>query len=98
MTTDRQHEREPLVKPDGESELYPQLTVSLMDVEDPGQHDILVVDINDAGMGIICHHPLKVGQSIHFPHDEHGWDLPDKGVVMWTFKSSEGFRAGIKFV
>ena len=56
-----------------------------------------VLDINNSGMGITCKTLLEVGQTITFKDNDLDWDLPAKGVVMWTFKSQDGFRAGIKF-
>lgn len=60
--------------------------------------EITVLDINDSGMGVTCLAPLKTGQHILFNSNQGGWDIPEKGIVMWTYKTSYGFRAGIKFV
>lgn len=64
----------------------------------PEQHEISVLDINDSGMGISCLSQLKVGQQVYFTHNQLDWDLPQSGVIMWTFKAMDGFRAGIKFL
>lgn len=57
-----------------------------------------VLDINDSGMGVTCDCPLKVGQTITFIEEQLEWDVPTQGIVMWTFKASAGFQAGIKFI
>ena len=62
------------------------------------QREITVLDINDTGMGVTCVTPLKTGQHILFNGNQEDWELPEKGIVMWTFKASYGFRAGIKFI
>ncbi|HFQ81617.1 MAG TPA: PilZ domain-containing protein [Desulfobacterales bacterium] len=70
-------------------------------VEDPRgayHREINVLDINDSGMGVISLQPLKVGQEIIFDTEQDDWDLPNKGVVMWVFRASYGFRVGIKFL
>ena len=78
---------------------YPTVRVEILHDELPAvQQEISVVDINDNGMGIACLVPLKVGQQIVFAGNQQNWELPERGVVMWTFKASNGFRAGIKFL
>lgn len=61
------------------------------------QHQTHILDINDSGMGVTCEVMLQVGQKIIFSENQTEWDLPESGIVMWTFKANDGFRAGIKF-
>ncbi len=80
-------------------ENYPSIMIQIQD--DPSadhNYEISVMDINDNGMGITCIVSLKVGQHITFADTQTDWDLPEKGVVMWTFMAIDGFRAGIKFL
>lgn len=58
---------------------------------------IQVLDINSNGMGITCKTLLEVGQKVLFLKNDLDWDLPEKGVVMWTYKDQHNFRAGIEF-
>jgi len=81
-----------------EDETYPTIMVGLSDPPAAdSNHEISVLDINTAGMGIACNVCLNVGQHIYFQEDQSEWELPKHGIVMWTFKDSDGFRAGIKF-
>jgi len=91
--------RNPML-PSGESnEAYPKISVEIKDDSLPtSNHEIMVLDINDSGMGITCDIQLKVGQRVNFLGDPMECDMPDQGVVMWTFRASDGFRAGIKFI
>ena len=63
-----------------------------------GRHEGRVTDISDSGMGITCSQQLNVGQNINFLPNKLEWDLPPRGIVMWTFKDNNSFRAGIKFI
>ena len=87
-------------KPDGADENFPALEAEIEgeNSQSDGTLRFSVVDINDNGMGITCSQQLKVGQALNFTSEGQDWDLPARGVVMWTFKASDGFRAGIKFL
>lgn len=77
----------------------PTIKIVIEELNTPdNQQEISILDINDSGMGITCMAPLKVGQHLLFNNLEEDWELPEKGVVMWTFKENYKFRAGIKFV
>ena len=91
--------RTPLSKKEPGDETYPTLMITLKEGATPADtvQKISVLDINTAGMGIACTVPLNVGQSIFFTGDQPEWNLPKRGIVMWTFQDSDGFRAGIKF-
>jgi len=90
--------RTPLAQKHSEQETYPTLLVGLQENPTPDKtHEISVLDINTAGMGIACNIPLNVGQRVFFYDGQTEWDLPEHGIVMWTFQDSNGFRAGIKF-
>lgn len=92
--------RKPLAPPtnEGEQEPYPTIRVSLGGHPTADNtHEISVLDINTAGMGIACSVALSVGQMVFFTNDQPEWNLPKLGIVMWTFQNNDGFRAGIKF-
>ncbi len=77
----------------------PIIGVQVVEIPAPDNKlEITVLDINDSGMGITCTSPLKVGHHIQFDDTKEDWDLPEQGIVMWTFKSTYHFRAGIKFI
>ncbi len=77
----------------------PVIKVQIVETPPPNNElEITIMDINDSGMGITCLIPLKVGQHVLFNTPQDGWDLPRKGIVMWTFKTNYRFRAGIKFI
>ncbi len=77
----------------------PTIKIVIEELNAPdNQQEISILDINDSGMGITCMAPLKVGQHLLFNNQEEDWELPEKGVVMWTFKANYKLRAGIKFV
>lgn len=77
---------------------FPTIIVALSDNPSPeNSHEISILDINNAGIGIACGVQLHVGQHIFFNDGHPEWDFPQYGIVMWTFKNNDGFRAGIKF-
>lgn len=88
------------LKPDpNKQDDYPVIKVNITGPSSQQErHEFSVIDINDSGVGITCTAHLKVGQAIYFIDNKLEWDLPEKGVVMWTFKAPDGFRAGIKFI
>ena len=98
MTTKR-NKRTKLAKLSENNKSYPTIKIEIEGNPPPNRyHEMSVMDINENGMGITCLAPLKVGQHIIFTDNNHEWELPEKGVVMWTFNNNEGFRAGIKFI
>lgn len=89
--------RTPL-EPDSDAETFPTIIVSLSEIPSAdNSHEISILDINTAGIGIACSVQLSVGQRIFFTEEHPEWDFPKHGLVMWTFRQSDGFRAGIKF-
>ena len=63
---------------------FPTILFETMDSA-ADRYEALVTDINDSGMGITCSHSLNVGQNINFLPNKQEWDLPPRGIVMWTF-------------
>ncbi len=61
------------------------------------RYEIQILDINNSGVSITSKTILTIGQAIHFSEDQKGWDLPESGVVMWTYNDNDEFKAGIKF-
>jgi hypothetical protein len=95
----QREKRKRLVPGDDVKEEGPNIEVQIIEVPPPNNKIIItLLDINDRGMGITCINPLKVGQHILFGSQHNNMDLPEKGVVMWTFKTNYSFRAGIKFI
>ncbi|MBA3016167.1 MAG: hypothetical protein FP815_14645 [Desulfobulbaceae bacterium] len=89
--------RIPLEK-DPEAATFPTIMVALSENSSvENNHEISILDINNAGIGIACSVPLRVGQRIFFKEDHPEWEFPKHGIVMWTFKNSGEIRAGIKF-
>lgn len=77
---------------------FPTIIVSLSEIpSDDSSHEISILDINTDGIGIVCTVQLNVGQRVFFSEGHQEWDFPKYGIIMWTFKISDGFRAGIKF-
>ncbi len=99
MIFDRE-ERNEVVQDDTTEEKHHLLIIETVDDPHPGKntHEITILDINDTGMGIICEFHLKVEQVVYFTDEQSQWDLPDQGLVVWTFKTDDGYRAGIKFI
>ena len=78
---------------------YPLILIELDDASGTTKtYEMAVMDINDSGMKVSCDLQLSVGQTIALSGNQMAWDLPDQGVVMWTFKANEEFQAGIKFL
>lgn len=59
-----------------------------------------VLDLSASGMGLATDAPLETGQFVKFVKKQKkiADQLPESGIVMWTLESSDGFRAGVKFV
>lgn len=59
-----------------------------------------VMNISQNGIGLSTDVPLETGQFVKFTKKQKKFDceFPPEGVVMWTLESSDGFRAGVKFV
>ena len=51
------------------------------------------IDISSEGMGIVTEQPLKTGQLIRFDTESGHRN----GLVRWSMKAGDDFRAGIKF-
>jgi len=83
---------------DQEAATFPTITVTISDNGGAAEsHEVAILDINNAGIGIICNVQLCVGQQIFFTNGHAEWDFPQSGTVMWTFSNNDGIRAGIKF-
>ncbi len=57
-----------------------------------------ILDISATGMGIISNLQLNKDQAIYFTPNQPGWELPPKGVVIWSYKEVKGCRAGLEFI
>ncbi len=57
-----------------------------------------VVDISATGMGVATDLMLNKNQSIFFDKHQPNWELPDEGIVVWSYKQNSGYRAGLEFV
>lgn len=57
-----------------------------------------IVDLSQGGFGLLTTTILEPGQKITLLDKDFGWELPDTGVVVWTTESSEGCRAGVRFI
>lgn len=59
-----------------------------------------VMDFSENGIGLLTDAPLETGQFVKFIKKQKHLEgeLPKEGVVMWTLESSEGYKAGVKFV
>lgn len=91
--------RSKLVPEDGSEVACPVIKIEITsESSSKRQENISVLDINDSGMGVSCDFQLKVGHKIAFIEEQLDWQLPEHGVVMWTFKTNDGFQAGIKFI
>ena len=55
-------------------------------------------DISATGIGIIINTVLKKNHMVWFPKDQPNWQLPDKGVVVWSFKDGVNCRVGLEFI
>ncbi len=57
-----------------------------------------IIDISATGMGIATDLMLSKNQTIEFKKNQPNWELPDAGVVVWSYKQNNGCRAGIEFI
>lgn len=57
-----------------------------------------VVDISSTGMGVSLNFSLKKGQTIAFEKNQPNWDLPSKGLVVWSYIQNSRCRAGLEFI
>lgn len=55
-------------------------------------------DISSTGIGIIIPTILKKGHIILFAKNQEKWQLPDKGVVIWSFKNGSNYKVGLEFL
>jgi len=76
--------------------------VTFLTQETPGEEhrpvEAQVIDISPTGMGVSTTVALKQKQEILFPKNQENWQLPEKGLVVWSFKQGNNFRAGIEFI
>ncbi len=64
----------------------------------PSDAEGILTDFSETGLGLSTDLPLKPGLLIKFKKKKTVEKLPEVGVVMWTVKSPEGYKAGVKFV
>ncbi len=57
-----------------------------------------VIDISPTGIGLTSNVSLNKGAIIGFKKGQVNWDLPAKGVVVWSYSHKSGYRAGIEFI
>lgn len=59
-----------------------------------------IMNLSEKGMGLATDSPLETGQFIKFVKKQKkiAGLLPETGIVMWTLESSEGYKAGVKFL
>jgi hypothetical protein len=53
-----------------------------------------LIDIRRNGIGFLTDVPLKPGNVLKF----NNFDACDSGIVMWTLKSEQNYRVGVRFV
>lgn len=57
-----------------------------------------IIDISSTGMGIFTTSHIQTGQFVTFVKNQPKWELPPKGLVVWSLKHGAGFRVGLEFV
>jgi hypothetical protein len=57
-----------------------------------------IIDISSTGMGIFTTSHITTGQFVTFVKNQPNWELPPKGLVVWSLKHGTGFRAGLEFI
>jgi len=57
-----------------------------------------VMDISATGMGIASNLKLSKNQFINFDQNQPNWQLPEKGIVVWSYKHDSNYRAGLEFI
>lgn len=64
--------------------------------ENTPDHDIKakITDISKSGIGLITSTPLEPGHLIKF----NTGDFPAIGIVVWTMKTGNDIRIGVKFI
>ena len=75
-----------------------KFVMSTTDGRDDKTITATVVDISATGLGIAIDIMLKKDQPLQFDQTQPKWSLPEQGVVVWSFKGSDGYRAGLEFV
>jgi hypothetical protein len=53
-----------------------------------------LIDISRNGIGFLTDVPLKPGNVLKFDN----FDVCNSGIVMWTLKSENNYRVGVRFV
>jgi hypothetical protein len=53
-----------------------------------------LIDISKNGIGFLTTVPLKPGNVLKF----NNFDACNSGIVMWTLKSENNYRVGVRFV
>lgn len=64
--------------------------------DDMPDHDIKakITDISKSGIGLTTNTPLEPGHLIKF----NSGKFPSVGIVVWTMKSDNDIRIGVKFI
>ena len=75
-----------------------KFVMSTTDGRDDKTITATVVDISATGLGIAIDIMLKKDQPLQFDQTQPKWSLPEQGVVVWSFKGSAGYRAGLEFI
>lgn len=57
-----------------------------------------IMDISATGMGIYTTTHITTGQYVNFVKNQPNWELPGKGLVVWSLKHGNGFRVGLEFI
>lgn len=76
-------------------------TIGANDGPDSHPHErknATIIDISSTGMGIFTTSHIQTGQFVTFVKDQPKWELPPKGLVVWSLKHGTGFRVGLEFV
>ncbi len=60
--------------------------------------DAEIVDLSAGGFGLMTDVSLSPGQKISLVDKDLGWELPETALVVWSVDSSDGCRAGAKFI
>lgn len=56
-----------------------------------------IVDISEAGFGMITDHPLEKGQVIFIEKGDKNLDVPEFGLTRWVKEINGIYRAGLSY-
>lgn len=66
--------------------------------DDNERQNATIIDISSTGMGIFTTSHIQTGQFVSFVKNQPNWELPPKGLVVWSLKHGAGFRVGLEFI